>query len=406
MNISFQLPGLSQEIVFRNFPQHRAQRIAHAVVDKTDMGAPALIAGDLRRFGLSGLGLPEHIEVHVVFAKITNGRTQLAGTDTSVKIHHRGSFAGGTRHCPAFGAVGIVQLRAVMKCQGTHIRYLFQPADDGVRIVHEPIRIPLMDRRNSGIQALQTLPAEILQPGIPGVAANQIEVVSVDQILRKNPFSKNQDLIPVVAGDYGVEMNFKPLSKSELQVSQSPSRQDGLVEVSRNSPHGIMGIPQSVERDVDVQFEFWIGFQTPFGNLEDPRRLQSIRRKIDVPHAVIFHEQIDDVFQFLTQRGLAAAEPQVRNLRSAFGKLYDFVPAQIAGLIQFIPVKARVAGGIAMRRDKEDQRVQLSPAPCRTIVCCGEIRLYRRCRHMMSLVNAERTKLYSYNKEPRGANRI
>ena len=228
----------------------------------------------------------------------------------------------------------------------------------------------------------------------------------VDQILRKNPFGQYQDLITIIASDYRVEMNFKPLSKSGSQGSKCSGRQDGLVEVSRNSPHLIVGIPQTVERDIDVQLEFRIGLETSFGNLEDPCRLQSIRRKVDVPHSVIFNEQIDDVFQLPAQRGFAAAEPQVRNLRGAFGKFYDFVPAEISGFVQFVPVKARVTGGIAMRGDKEDQRIQLSPAPCWTIVCCGEIRLYRRCRHMMSLVNAERTILYSYNKEPRGANRI
>jgi hypothetical protein len=230
--------------------------------------------------------------------------------------------------------------------------------------------------------------------------------MSVDQVLRKNPFGKDENLIAIVAGDHGVEMNFDSLSKPGPEGSKRSRRQYGLVEVSRNPSHLIVRIPKSVERDVDIELKFRIGFQTPFGNLENPCRLQSVRRKVDVPHSVIFHEQIDDFFQFRTQCGFAAAEPQIRNLRSTPRKFYYFVPLEIAGLVQFVPVKARVTGCIAMRCDKEYQRIQLSPAPCWTIVCCGEIRLYRRCRHMMSLVNAERTILYSYNKEPRGANRI
>ena len=228
----------------------------------------------------------------------------------------------------------------------------------------------------------------------------------VDQVLRKNPFGKDQDLVPIVAGDHGVEMNLNPLSKSGPQGSKRSSREYGLVKISRNSPHLIVRIPQAVEGNIDIQFEFRIRFQAPFGNLKNPYRLQAIRRKVDMPHAVIFNEQIDDFFQLRTQCGFAAAEPQVRNLRRAIGKFYDFVPVQITGLVQLVPIKARVTCRIAMRGDKEDQRVQLSPAPRWTIVRCGEIRLYRRCRHRMSLVNAERTILYSYNKEPRGANRI
>jgi len=370
------------------------------------MGAPALIARDLRRFGLARLRLPENTEVHVVLAQVANWSAQLAGADAAVKIHNRRSFTSGTGHRPGPGPFGIVQLRAVVKCQGSNVRDFLQPANDGVRIVHQLIRISLVDRRNSGIQDLQTLGTEILQSWNPCVAPDQVEVMSVDQILRKNPFGKNKDLIPVVAGDHCVEMNFKPFSKTQFKTSQISRRQNCLVEIARNSPHGVMRIPQAIERNVNVQLKFRIGFQAPFGNLTDSRRLQSIRRKVDVPHSIILHEQIDDGFQLGTQSGFAATEPQIRNLWSAFGKFYDFAPAQIAGLVEFVPVKARVAGGIAMRSDKEDQGVQLSPAPCWTIVCCGEISLYRRCRHMMSLVNAERTILYSYNMEPRGANRI
>jgi hypothetical protein len=172
MNISFQLPGLSQEIVFWNFPQHGAQRIAHAVVDKADMGTPALIAGDLRWFGLSRLGLPERLEVHIVLAQIANGSAQLACAHSAVKIHHGGSLAGRARHCPGFGPVGICQLRAVMKCESPHIRHFLEPSDDGIRIVHQLIRISLMNRCDAGIQLLQTLASEILQSRIPGVAAN------------------------------------------------------------------------------------------------------------------------------------------------------------------------------------------------------------------------------------------
>ena len=59
----------------------------------------------------------------------------------------------------------------------------------------------------------------------------------------------------------------------------------------------VVRIPQSIERNIDVQLQFRIGFQASFGDLADPSRLQSIRRKIDVPHSVILNEQIDNVFQ-------------------------------------------------------------------------------------------------------------
>ena len=48
------------------------------------------------------------------------------------------------------------------------------------------------------------------------------------------------------------------------------------------------------------------------GNFADAVRLQSVRRQIDVSHAVVANEKIDDLGQLFTQGRLAAAEPQDR----------------------------------------------------------------------------------------------
>ena len=151
---------------------------------------------------------------------------------------------------------------------------------------------------------------------------------------------------------------------------------------------------------------FGLRLQDTFGDFIDPPRLQPIGRQIDVTNTVLRHEKIDDVFQIAPKCRLSAAEPQVRQLRHAFGKLDDFLPVQVARPIQLIPVETRVARCVAMGCDEENQRVQLAATPRYTSVRLGEISLYRICRHVMLRVSADRIRLYSNNSAVSGANRI
>ena len=155
-----------------------------------------------------------------------------------------------------------------------------------------------------------------------------------------------------------------------------------------------------------MQFETLVLRQAVLGHFVNPMWFQSIRRKVDVADAVLSNEEIDNLGKFLSQRRLTAAEPKVRERRRVLGELYDFVPRQIALLVQFIPVEAAVAGGVAVGGDEKDERVQLSTAPRYTSVRLGEMSLYRICRHVMLRVSADRTRLYSNSSAVNGANRI
>ncbi len=203
-----------------------------------------------------------------------------------------------------------------------------------------------------------------------------------------------------------VDVHFKTPAEHRLQSAKHPRALDSLVEVAGNSAHGVVGVPQSIQRDVDVQFEFRIAFQAMLGDFVDPPRLQPVCRKVDMADAVLRHEKIDDIFQVAAKRRFTAAEPQVRKLRHAFGELDDFLPVQITRAIQFIPVETGVARGIAVGSDEEDQRVQLAASPRYTSVRFGEISLYCICRHVMLRVSADRIRLYSNNSAVSGANRI
>ena len=94
-------------------------------------------------------------------------------------------------------------------------------------------------------------------------------------------------------------------------------------------------------------------------------------------NAVVADEEIDDLGQFLAQRRLAAAEPEVGEGRRVFRKPDDLFPRQVTLLIELVPVEARFARGVAMRRDEKNDRVQLSFAAesPNTRVSLGEISL-------------------------------
>ena len=105
--------------------------------------------------------------------------------------------------------------------------------------------------------------------------------------------------------------------------------------------------------------------------------LQSIRRQIDVADAIVANKEIDDLGQFFSERRFSAAEPEIRERRCVLRQFHDLFPGQIAFLVEFVPVEARLARRIAVRSNEEDDRVQLSLAveSPNTRVSLGEISL-------------------------------
>jgi len=230
--------------------------------------------------------------------------------------------------------------------------------------------------------------------------------MTVNDSFRKYPFRQRMNLIDVVASDHGIDMHLETPPKHRFQDAKHARTLNRLVEISGHTAHAVVGVPDSIERDVDVQFQSWIVLEATLGDFVNPPRLESVCRKIDVPNPVLRNEKIDNILQIAAKRRFTAAEPEVRQFRHAFGKFDDFLPLQISGAIQLIPVEAGVTGGIAMGSYEKDQSVQFSAAPRYTSVRLGEMSLYRICRHVMLRVNADRIRLYSNNSAVSGANRI
>src|SRR5689334_12391559 len=91
-------------------------------------------------------------------------------------------------------------------------------------------------------------------------------------------------------------------------------------------------------------------------------RLQAIRRKVDITDSVVANEEINDLGQFFPERRFAAAEPKVRKWWRGSRQPHDLVPRQVALLIELVPIETGLARRIAVRRDEENDRVQLSLA--------------------------------------------
>ena len=138
-----------------------------------------------------------------------------------------------------------------------------------------------------------------------------------------------------------------------------------------------MGLAEPVKRYVDVQLEVLILRKAMLGDFKYAIRFEPVRRKVDVADSIITNEQIDDLRQFLSQRRLAAAKPQICKRRSVLGKLNDLLPGKVTLLVKLIPIEARLACRVAMRRDKKDDGIQLSLAvdPPKTRVSFGDTSL-------------------------------
>src|SRR5262249_7135868 len=96
-------------------------RVPQAVVDEAYMSAPALVALDLLRLMCAGRRLPEHLQVHIEVAQVSDGFPQFAGANAAIEVDHGRSFARRAPHRPAVGMIEVLKLCAVMKCESSDV---------------------------------------------------------------------------------------------------------------------------------------------------------------------------------------------------------------------------------------------------------------------------------------------
>jgi hypothetical protein len=74
-------------------------------------------------------------------------------------------------------------------------------------------------------------------------------------------------------------------------VFATTARSPEPFQIAGNSAHEVMGLPQSIQGDVDVQFEILILGKAMLCNFINAIGLETIRRKIDIADTVIPHKK-------------------------------------------------------------------------------------------------------------------
>src|SRR5258708_1787202 len=120
-------------------------------MNKTDVAAPALIAGDLGGLVLAYRRFPEDLEVHIEVTEAAQRLSQFAGTHSSVKIDDRGGFSGGAWHSPRRRPLHVLELRSMVKCQRSHIERLLDPLHKTIPVLEHAFGIAPLDIRQPGI---------------------------------------------------------------------------------------------------------------------------------------------------------------------------------------------------------------------------------------------------------------
>src|SRR2546423_232225 len=98
------------------------------------MTAPALIARNLMRLLTTRVRLPEHLEIHIHVAQISDWLAQFAGAYAAIEINNDGCFTCGAAHRPFGRAFGVFELCTMAKNQCSDICGLFHPLPQRVSI--------------------------------------------------------------------------------------------------------------------------------------------------------------------------------------------------------------------------------------------------------------------------------
>ena len=164
-------------------------------------------------------------------------------------------------------------------------------------------------------------------------------------------------LVKVLRANHRVDVDAQP----GILLPAGLKRLDGLQRLGKIPGHGANGIlhlVQAVHGHVQVELQFGVFLADARHPLGGAFGQQAVGRQVHPADAIVGVKEMDDVGEFAPQHGLAARKPQVAEMRHAEGELADFIPGQIAALVQFFPVKARPALGVANGSDEEDHRPQ------------------------------------------------
>ena len=157
------------EVSERDVVEQHLGRVAQAVVDKADVGAPALVLHDGPQFFLAFLSLPEFLKVAIVIAQVGELAAQFAGAHVAVEVDDDGSVAGGAGHGPGMGFGDVFKLDLVVQRQRAVVVNLGDLARHARAAPQNLLRVVVVDRLNILVEGGKAMGGDLLQGGVLGL---------------------------------------------------------------------------------------------------------------------------------------------------------------------------------------------------------------------------------------------
>src|SRR3989454_7465357 len=352
--------------------------MAEAVVNEADVRAPALVADDGAKLFLARPGLPQLLKVATERAQVGELPAQLAGAEVAVVVNLDGSPAGRAGHGRGVRGLDVFELDFIVESQRPLVVNLGGFSLDSLRAPERGGRVVRVNFLELPVERWESLDRDFLQARVRRVAPDDVEVVTVHRAAGLDELGDLEDVVEILRADYGVNV--------DAQVREPlPARLNGferferLLEIAGDGADRVLHLAEAVEGDVQVEAQFGVFGQNSPHPLGRPPRQQAVRRQVHPPDAVVRVKEPDNFGKLFAQHGLAAGEPEVGEIRHRPGKFLDFVPGQVALLVEFFPIKTSPALGIADGGDEENYQLE-APLGGKPLIDFPEFRLVvHRC---------------------------
>ena len=94
----------------------------------------------------------------------------------------------------------------MMEREGAHVCCFFEPLHEPVPVIKHAFRITPLNPGQFSVYPAQFLALNALQTGILGVAANEIEVMPICDLLSANQFRQRKYLVKIVARNNRIDV--------------------------------------------------------------------------------------------------------------------------------------------------------------------------------------------------------
>ena len=196
-----------------------------------------------------------------------------------------------------------------------------------------------------------------LQGWVQGIATHDLEVMAVRIGLAHQRMTEIDELAVVLGSDAADDVAPHATSGVPLLLGKSNGGQ-GLLEIVRDAADGVMSVGEAVERKVEIDDEVGAAVKKLRDDGFHLGGQESVGGEIHMAHAVVRIEELDDFGEILAKERFAPGDPQLVKGRRGLADALEFVEAEIATLVQFVPIKAGATKRVAGRGDKQEDGLQ------------------------------------------------